>query len=101
MTSVLIYVLFGYPGSGKGSFAQALKEEGYEHFSTGDLLRSEVKKGSEIGLKYQKTIEQADKLLPSELVEKIMEKRLQGSLEEAKMLILDGYPKTVEQCYFR
>lgn len=100
MTSVLIYVLFGYPGSGKGSFSQALKEEGYEHFSTGDRLRDEVKKSSALGLQYQEKIERADHLLPSEIVEKFVEKRLQRSLRERKALILDGYPKTVAQCHF-
>ena len=100
MTGVLIYVLFGYPGSGKGTFSQALKTEGYEHLSTGDVLRDEVKRSSALGLEYKDKIERADALLPSEIVEKIVKERLQRSLQDGKKLILDGYPKTLEQCIF-
>ena len=39
-----MYIFFGYPGAGKGTFAEALKRIGYEPISTGDILREEVKK---------------------------------------------------------
>jgi len=94
-----IYVLLGCPGSGKGTFAQAIKPEGYNHISTGDLTREEVRKKTEWGLKHEYAIlNHIIGGIPFEEIQKLVEQKLQEALLEQKGVILDGYPKTLEQC---
>ena len=94
-----IYVFLGCPGSGKGTCAQAIKSEGYEHLSTGDITREEVKKETEFGLKYKEAIlNHVIGGIPFEEIQRLVEQRLGKALSEQKGVILDGYPKTKEQC---
>ncbi len=94
-----IYVLMGCPGSGKGTFAQAIKSEGYEHVSTGDIIREELKKKTEFGLKYQYAIlNHVIGGIPFDEIQKLVEQRLETAIFEQRGVILDGYPKTQEQC---
>ncbi|MBA3814671.1 MAG: nucleoside monophosphate kinase [Alphaproteobacteria bacterium] len=95
-----MYILFGYPGAGKGTFADALKGNGYRHISTGDILREEVKKKTSIGLKYKKEIEASSHLLPTEVVESILLNRIKELIKKNDKLILDGFPKTIEQAKY-
>ncbi len=95
-----MYIVLGYPGSGKGTFAQVLQERGYMHISTGELLRSEVKQKTPLGLKYKKEIESASNLLPQEVVENVVLNKAKHLLKEKKKFILDGFPKTVEQAQY-
>lgn len=96
-----IYVLLGCPGSGKGTFAQAIKSEGYDHVSTGDITREEVTRGTEFGLKYKDAIlNHVIGGIPFEEIQKLVERRLEQALLEQRGVILDGYPKTKEQCEF-
>ena len=89
-------LLFGPPGSGKGTqavlLADALKTP---HISTGDIFRQHVKEGTELGKQVQ-AIMQAGQLVPDELVNKIVEDRLNRP-DCANGYILDGYPRTVHQ----
>jgi adenylate kinase len=89
-------VLFGAPGSGKGTQATRLKERlGVPHISTGDLLRAEIKEGTELGLK-AKGLMDAGALLPDDIMLGIIEHRL--SQPDAKPgFILDGYPRNLAQ----
>lgn len=89
-------VLFGAPGSGKGTQATRLKERlGVPHISTGDLLRGEIKAGTDLGLK-AKGLMDAGQLLPDDIMLGIIEHRL--SLDDAKPgFILDGYPRNLAQ----
>jgi len=89
-------IILGPPSSGKGTQASALaKEYGIPHISTGDILRSEVDKRTELGQEAASHMSEG-KLVPDDLVIRMMEDRL--SQEDcARGFILDGYPRTVEQ----
>jgi adenylate kinase len=89
-------ILFGSPGSGKGTQAKLLGESiAGPHISTGDMLRKHIEAGDEIGLKAQSLIK-AGKLVPDEMVNILVEKRLEEP-DVRKGMILDGYPRTVNQ----
>ncbi|KAG9566410.1 hypothetical protein KCV01_g20232, partial [Aureobasidium melanogenum] len=89
-------VLFGAPGSGKGTQATILKDDlGIPHISTGDLLRAEIKAESELGKK-AKSLMDAGQLLPDDIMLGIIRHRL--SQPDAKPgFILDGYPRNLAQ----
>jgi adenylate kinase len=90
------FVLFGAPGSGKGTQAARLKQDfGIPHISTGDLLRAEIKEGTELGTK-AKALMDAGHLLPDDIMLGIIEHRL--AQPDAKPgFILDGYPRNLAQ----
>jgi adenylate kinase len=94
-----IYVLLGCPGSGKGTFAQAISSKGYDHVSTGDITREEVRNRTKFGLKYKDAIlNHVIGGIPFEEIQKLVEQRLENAISQRKGVILDGYPKTKEQC---
>jgi adenylate kinase len=89
-------LLFGPPGSGKGTQAVLLGDVlKIPHISTGDIFRQQVKDGTELGREVQ-AIMQAGALVPDDLVNRIVESRI-GQPDCAKGFILDGYPRTVPQ----
>ena len=93
---MLNLVIFGAPGSGKGTQSEVLIEQfGFDHISTGDLLRAEIKQGSELG-KSAKSYIDAGQLVPDSLIIGMIEKVLQER-QPKKGLILDGFPRTVAQ----
>ena len=97
--SPAIYVLLGCPGSGKGTFAQTIKSEGYDHVSTGDITREEVRNETEFGIKYKDAIlNHIIGGIPFEEIQKLVEQRLEKAVEQKRGIILDGYPKTIPQC---
>lgn len=97
MTAALILILLGAPGAGKGTVAQYMKEN-YDvcHFSTGNLLRNEVKSRSEIGLEIEKILGSGG-LVKDEIVNRLVEKNIDRVINSSEVIILDGYPRTTEQ----
>jgi adenylate kinase len=89
-------ILLGAPGSGKGTQAKRLEAEfHWPQISTGDLLRSAVAAGTELGLKAKATME-AGGLVPDALVLGMIEERI-AQPDAAKGFILDGYPRNAAQ----
>jgi adenylate kinase len=85
-------IIIGIQGSGKGTQSKLIsKEFNLKHLSTGDLIREEIKIGSDLGKKV-KEYSDAGKLAPNELVEEILFKNL-----PADDYLLDGYPRNIEQ----
>jgi adenylate kinase len=92
----MICVLFGGPGSGKGTQAELIAPVlGVPHISTGDLLRAEAAAGSPLGNEVAPLLA-AGELVPDELIERVLEQRLKSPDTEPGAL-LDGYPRTVPQ----
>lgn len=89
-------VLLGAPGSGKGTLAKRLVGEfNIPTISTGDLLRNSIKEGTALGLEAKSYMDEG-KLVPTELVLKLLEERL--AQEDTKEgYILDGFPRSLEQ----
>ena len=89
-------VLFGPPGSGKGTQAAKLVEKyGIEHISTGDIIRGEIRAGTPLGKSVQDFIEKGQ-LAPDELVIRMIEGYL-STHKEVKGNIFDGFPRTIPQ----
>ncbi len=89
-------VLFGPPGSGKGTQAAVLKQHmGVPHISTGDLLRAAVKAGTPLGLKV-KSVMDAGQLVSDDLMLDLLEDRF-AQPDAAGGFILDGYPRNLVQ----
>ena len=92
----MIVVLFGPPGSGKGTQAERIAGVlGTPHVSTGAILRAEVDRGSELG-REAKPIMESGALVPDELMVRIIEARL-AQPDAGSGVILDGFPRTVPQ----
>ena len=92
----MIGIIFGPPGSGKGTQASQIEREFHlVHLSTGDILRSEVKRGSEIGKEVARIMAAGD-LVPDDVIVRIVRKRLPES-EVGEGVLLDGFPRTLEQ----
>lgn len=95
----LIVLLVGPPGSGKGTQAERITAK-YEipSFSTGALLRAEVKAGTPLGQRVSQIMAKGE-LVPDEAVNDIVRRRI-GEKDAEKGFILDGYPRTVSQAKF-
>lgn len=90
-------VIFGAPGSGKGTQSERLiNEYGLHHISTGELLRNEIAKGSELGKIADSYISKGH-LIPDDLMVKILADELDNNPATAKGVIFDGFPRTIEQ----
>ena len=90
------YILFGPPGAGKGTQAASMAERfNLCHISTGDLLRGEMAKGTELGLKAKALIE-AGELVPDEIVEGMIENKF-DTVKGVSGFLLDGFPRTIAQ----
>ena len=89
-------VLIGCPGAGKGTQAKKLsKHYGIAHISTGDLLREQMKQGTELGKKVSE-IMNAGGLVSDEIVSAMLAERIKA--DDCKNgYILDGYPRNVSQ----
>ncbi len=85
-------ILFGSPGSGKGTQATLLADFlGIRKISLGDILREEVKKNSSLGQEVKSYMERGA-LVPDELVSRVIEENVDGS-----GFLLDGYPRNLDQ----
>ena len=90
-------VIFGAPGAGKGTQSDKMIEKyGFEHISTGDVLRAEIKKGTELG-KIAKGYIDNGQLIPDELMVDILAHVYDSFGKEHKGVIFDGFPRTVAQ----
>lgn len=89
-------ILLGAPGAGKGTVAKMLTAiDGSVQISTGDILRGEVRAGSELGRQAEEYMNRGD-LVPDSLIMGMMEKRLQQP-DCANGFLLDGFPRTIPQ----
>jgi adenylate kinase len=94
--SELNLILFGPPGAGKGTQAERLRADfGLPFISTGEMLRRNVKEGTELGKEAQKYMD-AGELVPDDLIVKMAAERLQED-DAQDGFILDGFPRTLEQ----
>ena len=93
---MLNIVIFGAPGSGKGTQSELIiKEYGLDHISTGDVLRSEMKNETELG-KIAKDYIEKGQLVPDELIVDMLAKVLDSKVN-SKGVIFDGFPRTIPQ----
>jgi adenylate kinase len=89
-------IIMGAPGAGKGTHAKDISERyGIPHISTGDILRSEVQKGTELG-RIAKAAMDAGKLVSDDLIIEIIRKRIQET-DCKKGYLFDGFPRTIVQ----
>ena len=93
---MLNLVIFGAPGSGKGTQSERIVEKfGINHISTGDVLRAEIKNGTELGKTAKGYIDQGQ-LIPDELMIDILASVF-DSFKDSKGVIFDGFPRTIAQ----
>jgi len=95
---MLNIALFGPPGSGKGTQSQLLiAKYGLEHISTGDILRNQIERKTNLGIQAKELIDKGH-LVPDELIVQLLEERL---IEKADSngFLFDGFPRTTAQAY--
>ena len=93
---MLNIVIFGAPGSGKGTNSAILVDTfKLDHISTGDVLRGEIKNGTELGKIAQSYIDHGN-LIPDELMIDILASKY-DSFKGSKGVIFDGFPRTIAQ----
>lgn len=89
-------IIFGAPGSGKGTYSdEIVKKYGMGHISTGDVLRAEIKNGTELGKIAQGYIDNGQ-LIPDDLMVGILAKTYDAQ-PAGKGVIFDGFPRTIAQ----
>ena len=90
------FVLFGKPGSGKGTQAEHLSEK-YKlyHISTGDLFRKNISQNSNLGLLAQSYMDKGE-LVPDEVTIKMLENEIKEN-PKSKGFLFDGFPRTIAQ----
>ena len=90
-------VIFGAPGSGKGTQSERLIEEyGLYHISTGEVLRDHIARGTELGIIADSFISKGQ-LIPDDLMVSILADLLDSNPETAQGVIFDGFPRTINQ----
>ena len=93
---MLNIIIFGAPGSGKGTQSDRIVNNyGLDHISTGDVLRAEIKNGTELGKTAKGYIDQGQ-LIPDELMISILASVF-DSFKNSKGVIFDGFPRTIAQ----
>ena len=90
-------ILFGPPGSGKGTQSESIiAEYGLKHLSTGNLLREEIGNSTTLGLEAKRFMD-AGQLVPDEVVIGMVD-NFMNAHSEAKGFLFDGFPRTTAQC---
>ena len=90
-------VIFGAPGSGKGTQSDKLiAKYGFNHISTGDVLRNEIKNGTELG-KTAKSYIDKGQLIPDDLMVSILASVYDSFGKDHEGVIFDGFPRTIPQ----
>lgn len=96
MTNMLNIVLFGPPGAGKGTQSQKLiNKYSLTHLSTGDILRSEIARGTALGMEAKQLMDRGD-LVGDDIVIAMIESKIDAE-PHAKGFIFDGFPRTQAQ----
>jgi adenylate kinase len=96
VVSQLNLILFGPPGAGKGTQADRLRQDFQLPFiSTGEMLRANVKEGTELGKEAKRYMDAGD-LVPDDVIVKMAAERLQEP-DAQDGFILDGFPRTLQQ----
>lgn len=94
---MLNLVLFGAPGSGKGTqSAKLIDEYGLYHISTGDVLRNHIANGTELG-KIADSFISKGQLIPDDLMIRILDDVLDKEAADKEGVVFDGFPRTVAQ----
>lgn len=94
---MLNIVLFGAPGSGKGTqSAKLIDEYGLYHISTGELLRDHIRRGTELGNTANEYISKGH-LIPDDLMIRILDDVLDKEAAGKKGVVFDGFPRTIAQ----
>lgn len=101
--------MLGGPGSGKGTQCEKLvRDRGYVHLSAGDLLRDEVKSGSELGQECQRIMKEG-KLVPPEVIIRLLREAMERAVAAAEAssassssslpvdILIDGFPRALDQ----
>lgn len=89
-------IIFGAPGSGKGTYSDEIKARyGMGHISTGDVLRAEIKNGTDLGKTAKGYIDNGQ-LIPDELMIRILADTY-DAMPKGKGVIFDGFPRTIAQ----
>lgn len=94
---MLNLVIFGPPGSGKGTQAAYIKEKyGLLHLSTGEMLRHEIALKTDLGLQVENLVINGQ-LVPDELVTEVLKKALAEKISQGNGFIFDGFPRNSQQ----
>lgn len=94
---MLNLVIFGPPGSGKGTQATHIKEKyGLLHLSTGEMLRHEIASKTALGLEVENLVANGQ-LVPDELVTEVLKKALAEKMSQGNGFIFDGFPRNGDQ----
>lgn len=94
---MLNLVLFGAPGSGKGTQSEKIIDKyGLHHISTGEVLRKNIKEGTELGKIADSYISKGH-LIPDSLMVDILRQELKSLPSDTKGVIFDGFPRTIPQ----
>lgn len=94
---MLNLVIFGAPGSGKGTqSAKLIDSYGLHHISTGEVLRDEIARGTELGKLADSYISKGN-LIPDDLMIRILDDMLPSLLADGKGVVFDGFPRTIPQ----
>lgn len=99
MQKPLLILFMGLSGSGKGTQAKKISEEfGFNYIEMGGILREEVRKKTDLGKKIDMIINKEGKLVPDEMIKELIKKVLIKN-DHGKTIILDGYPRTLQQVF--
>jgi len=94
---MLNLVIFGAPGSGKGTqSARLIDMYGLHHISTGEVLRAEIARGTELGKLADSYISKGN-LIPDDLMIRILDDMLPRLVADGKGVVFDGFPRTIAQ----
>ncbi|MCB2155405.1 adenylate kinase [bacterium] len=90
-------VLFGPPGSGKGTQSELVCEKFHlSHLSTGEAMRAAIRAGTDLGKRVKAIVERGE-LVPDELVSEVVDKIVVEKRPSTDSFLFDGYPRTVSQ----
>ena len=95
----MILILLGAPGAGKGTQAKMIcKSNNLFHFSTGDILRNEVSKQTEVGKEIESIIN-SGRLVSDKIILKIEDKIISEEISKNNGILFDGFPRNLDQAY--